>query len=340
MEFCKVFNADTSGRRDDQSRWSSASTRPSFTYIKKSPPPPSCCRSGRGDQGLGEPIKEKVGKVSSKQVEEIARLKLNDLNAMTWAAAVRIIEGTAAAWASKSRSRGDIQWRRRGRSSGCRGPRRSGAEVPGGEGRRPGQADEVHQFDETVDVASSSGWTPRRPTRWSALGGPAARHGKSVAVLVFAKGEKEKEAQDAGAEFVAPRSSSTRSQKGWDGFRRRGRTRPISWGWSASSAGCSARAGSCPTPRRAPSPSTWPEPSATSRPARWSTGWRRAHHPRPVGKVSFEEGALVENFRALMESVMKSKPSTSKGHLSQGDHHLLHHGPGVKLDVALLQTQL
>jgi large subunit ribosomal protein L11 len=97
MEFCKVFNADTSGQ-DGMiiPVVISVYSDRSFTYIKKTPPASILLKKAAGViKGSSNPIKEKVGKVSAKQVEDIARLKLPDLNANDVPAAVRIIEGTA-----------------------------------------------------------------------------------------------------------------------------------------------------------------------------------------------------------------------------------------------------
>jgi large subunit ribosomal protein L11 len=68
----------------------------SYTFITKTPPAPILLRKAAGvDKGSGEPNKKKVGKVTSAQVEEIARTKMPDLNAATLEAAIKTIEGTA-----------------------------------------------------------------------------------------------------------------------------------------------------------------------------------------------------------------------------------------------------
>jgi len=67
-----------------------------FTFALKTPPASYLLKKAAGiAKGSGAPNKEKVGKVTAKQVEDIARLKLPDLNANDLAAAVKIIEGTA-----------------------------------------------------------------------------------------------------------------------------------------------------------------------------------------------------------------------------------------------------
>jgi large subunit ribosomal protein L11 len=67
-----------------------------FTFITKSPPASYLLKKAAGiAKGSGEPNKEKVGKVTEKQIEEIARMKMEDLNAFEIEAAKNIIRGTA-----------------------------------------------------------------------------------------------------------------------------------------------------------------------------------------------------------------------------------------------------
>jgi len=68
----------------------------SFTFVVKTPPASYLLKKAAGiAKGSGAPNKDKVGKVTAKQIEEIARMKLPDLNANDLEAAKRIIEGTA-----------------------------------------------------------------------------------------------------------------------------------------------------------------------------------------------------------------------------------------------------
>ena len=97
MDFCKTFNARTQAQEgliipvvitvySDRS----------YTFITKTPPAAILLMKAAGiAKGSGVPNRNKVGKVSKQQVEEIAKSKLPDLNAGSLAAAVRIIEGTA-----------------------------------------------------------------------------------------------------------------------------------------------------------------------------------------------------------------------------------------------------
>ena len=97
MDFCKNFNARTASQAGmiipvvvtvyaDRS----------YTFITKTPPASILLQKAAGvEKGSGEPNRNKVGKVTRAQVEEIAKTKLPDLNAGSLEAAIRIIEGTA-----------------------------------------------------------------------------------------------------------------------------------------------------------------------------------------------------------------------------------------------------
>ncbi|UCF81227.1 MAG: 50S ribosomal protein L11 [Acidobacteriota bacterium] len=97
MEFCKQFNART--QKDAGTIIPAVLTvysDRSFTFITKTPPAAVLLKkAAQIAKGSGEPNREKVGQVTRKQVEEIAKLKLPDLNAESMEAAMRIIEGTA-----------------------------------------------------------------------------------------------------------------------------------------------------------------------------------------------------------------------------------------------------
>lgn len=96
-EFCKAFNA----RTQDQTGTVipviiTIYTDRSFTFITKTPPASVLLKqSAKIAKGSSEPNREKVGSVTRKQVEEIAKVKMEDLNAIDLDGAVRIIEGTA-----------------------------------------------------------------------------------------------------------------------------------------------------------------------------------------------------------------------------------------------------
>ncbi|MEW6614697.1 MAG: 50S ribosomal protein L11 [Thermodesulfobacteriota bacterium] len=97
MEFCKSFNAQTQKQEGmiipvvitvyaDRS----------FSFITKTPPAPVLLKKAAGIvKGSGEPNRDKVGKVTRKQIEEIAKTKQPDLNAIDLPGAIKTIEGTA-----------------------------------------------------------------------------------------------------------------------------------------------------------------------------------------------------------------------------------------------------
>ena len=97
MEFCKTFNARTA---KDQGLIIpvviTVYTDRSFTFVTKTPPAAILLLRAAGLQkGSGVPNKNKVGKVTKKQVEEIAKTKMPDLNAASLEAAIKTVEGTA-----------------------------------------------------------------------------------------------------------------------------------------------------------------------------------------------------------------------------------------------------
>ncbi len=97
MEFCKTFNARTA---KDQGLIIpvviTVYTDRSFTFVTKTPPASILLLKAAGLQkGSGVPNKNKVGKVTRKQVEEIAKTKMPDLNAASLEAAIKTVEGTA-----------------------------------------------------------------------------------------------------------------------------------------------------------------------------------------------------------------------------------------------------
>ena len=99
MDFCKAFNAKTSGKDQEGLIIPVVITifsDRSFTFITKTPPVPVLIkRACNLAKGSAEPHKNKVGKITQKQVEAIAKLKLPDLNAESLEAAVNTVKGTA-----------------------------------------------------------------------------------------------------------------------------------------------------------------------------------------------------------------------------------------------------
>lgn len=95
-EFCKKFN--------DQTKDKAGNTIPveitvyedrSYSFILKTPPTSELIKKATGKKGSGKPLQTKVGKITKKQIADIAKIKMTDLNANTLEAAMRTIEGTA-----------------------------------------------------------------------------------------------------------------------------------------------------------------------------------------------------------------------------------------------------
>ncbi len=97
MAFCKEYNARTSNRPGEiLPAEISIYTDGSFTFILKTPPAAVLLKKAAGvPKGSAVPNREKIGKVTRKQVREIAELKMKDLNAVDVEGAMRQIEGTA-----------------------------------------------------------------------------------------------------------------------------------------------------------------------------------------------------------------------------------------------------
>jgi large subunit ribosomal protein L11 len=97
MAFCKEYNARTSNRSGEVLPAEiTVYSDNSFTFVLKTPPAAVLLRKAAGiPKGSGVPNKDKVGKVSRKQVREIAELKMKDLNANDIEGAMKQVEGTA-----------------------------------------------------------------------------------------------------------------------------------------------------------------------------------------------------------------------------------------------------
>ncbi|HUH08541.1 MAG TPA: 50S ribosomal protein L11 [Egibacteraceae bacterium] len=97
MEFCKAYNERTQAQQGDVVPVEiTVFEDRSFTFVTKTPPAAKLLlKAARLEKGSGEPNRNKVGTISSAAVREIAERKMEDLNAIDVAGAVKIIEGTA-----------------------------------------------------------------------------------------------------------------------------------------------------------------------------------------------------------------------------------------------------
>jgi large subunit ribosomal protein L1 len=194
------------------------------------------------------------------------------------------------------------------------------------------------KFDETVDVAVRLGVDPRHADQM--IRGTVVLPnglGKEVKVLVFAKGEKEKEAQEAGAEFVGNDDLIEKIKEGWFGFDKAIATPDMM--------GTVGKIGKLLGPRGLmPNAKTG---TVTFDVARAVTELKAGKidfrvektgilHV-PMGKVSFGVEKIVQNITAFLETVMRLKPSSSKGTYLKGMAISTTMGPGIKVDPALVK---
>lgn len=193
------------------------------------------------------------------------------------------------------------------------------------------------KFDETVDLAFNLGVDPRKSDQM-VRGTVVLPHGtgKSVRVLVFAKGEKEKEAKDAGADFIGAEDLVDKINKGWLDFDKVVATPDIM--------GVVGKLGKVLGPRGLmPNPKlgtvTFDVAKAVKEIKAGKVDFKAEKAgvvQIPIGKVSFEKDKLLDNAKTVIDSITKAKPSTSKGKYMKKLTISSTMGPGLKVDVASL----
>jgi large subunit ribosomal protein L1 len=189
------------------------------------------------------------------------------------------------------------------------------------------------KFDETVDAAIRLGVNPQHADQM-VRGSVVLPNGlgKSVRVLVFAKGEKEKEALDAGADVVGSDDIIEKIKGGWLEFDRVIATPDVM--------GNVGKLGKILGPRGLmPNPKvgtvTFDVAKAVQELKAGKVEFRVEKAGivhSPVGKVSFGVDKLTENVSALLEVIMKLKPASSKGTYLKSISLSTTMGPGVKVD--------
>jgi len=189
------------------------------------------------------------------------------------------------------------------------------------------------KFDETVDAAIRLGVNPAHADQM-VRGSVVLPHGlgKAVRVLVFAKGEKEKEALDAGADFVGGDDIIEKIKSGWLEFDRVVATPDMMGGVG--------KLGKILGPR-----GLMPNPKVGTVTFDVATAVRELKAGKvefrvekagivhsPVGKISFGPDKLRENIQALVDAITKLKPASSKGTYLKGIALSSTMGPGVRVD--------
>ena len=191
------------------------------------------------------------------------------------------------------------------------------------------------KFDETVDVVVKLGVDPRHADQMvrGAVVLPNGL-GKDVRVLVFAKGEKEREAREAGADFVGADDLVTKIQGGWFEFDTAIATPDMM--------GVVGKIGKLLGPRGLmPNPKVGTVTFDLARAVKESKSGKVEFRVEkagivhaPVGKVSFPAETLRQNVVALVEALQKAKPSAAKGTYMKKVSISSTMGPGVTIDLA------
>ncbi|MDX1764603.1 MAG: 50S ribosomal protein L1 [bacterium] len=189
------------------------------------------------------------------------------------------------------------------------------------------------RFDETVDIAVKLGVNPKHSDQM-VRGTVALPHGtgKTVRVLVFAKGEKEREARDAGADYVGAEDLAAKIREGWLDFDRVIATPDIM--------GVVGALGKILGPRGLmPNPKLGTVTFDLDRTIKEIKGGKIEFRTEKagivhaiLGKASFDADKLYENASAFFETLYKLKPSASKGQYMRGATISTTMGPGIKLD--------
>jgi len=197
------------------------------------------------------------------------------------------------------------------------------------------------KFDESVDVAVALGVNPRHADQMvrGAVVLPNGL-GKTVRVLVFAKGEKEKEALDAGADYVGAEDLIERIKGGWLEFDKAVATPDLM--------GTVGKIGKILGPRGLmPNVKVGTVTFEVAKAVNELKGGkvefrvdRAGVIHAPVGKASFGSEKLLQNLGALMDALMRLKPATSKGTYMKGIYVSTTMGPGIPVDATDVKNLL
>lgn len=189
------------------------------------------------------------------------------------------------------------------------------------------------KFDESVEVAFKLGVDPRHADQQirNAMVLPNGS-GKTRSCLVFAKGEKAKEAEAAGAEFVGAEDMIAKIQGGWFGFDVAIAT-PDMMGTVGKIGRLLGPKGLMPNPKTGTV--TMDVAGAVAEVKAGKIEYRvdkAGIIHAPIGKASFTVEALVENFNALAQALIKAKPASAKGVYMKSISVSSTMGPGVKIN--------
>jgi len=197
------------------------------------------------------------------------------------------------------------------------------------------------KFDESVDLAVRLGVNPKHADQM-VRGTVVLPHGvgKAIRILVFAKGEKEKEAQEAGADFVGAEDLVEKITGGWTDFDKAIATPDLM--------GAVGKLGKILGPRGLmPNPKVGTVTFDVAKAVKELKAGRVEFKVdksgiihTTVGKVSFDAEKLKENVLALMDVIVRAKPASSKGTYLKSIAISTTMGPGVRLDPNALRGEM
>ncbi|KMJ56303.1 50S ribosomal protein L1 [Bacillus sp. LL01] len=191
------------------------------------------------------------------------------------------------------------------------------------------------KFDETVEVAVRLGVDPKKADQQirGAVVLPNGT-GKTQRVLVFAKGEKAKEAEAAGADYVGEEDYINKINQGWFEFDVIVAT-PDMMAQVGKLGRVLGPKGLMPNPKTGTV--TFDVQKAVNEIKAGKVEYRvdkAGNIHVPIGKVSFETGKLVENFTTIIETLMKAKPAAAKGTYMKNVAVASTMGPGVRVNAS------
>src|SRR4030043_143964 len=195
------------------------------------------------------------------------------------------------------------------------------------------------KFDEGVDVAVRLGVDPKKPDQM-VRGTAVLPHGtgKKVKVLVFARGQKEKEAQDAGADYVGAEDLIGKISQGWLDFDKAIAT-PDMMGAVSKLGKILGPRGLMPNPKVGTVTFDLAKAVKEIKAGKVEFKVEKAGIIHvPVGKVSFGFDKLLENARTVLEVIIRVKPPTSKGIYLRSIALSTTMGPGIKIDPSSVRS--
>ncbi len=196
------------------------------------------------------------------------------------------------------------------------------------------------KFDETVDIAVRLGVNPKHADQMvrGAVVLPNGT-GKVNRVLVFAKGEKAKAAEEAGADFVGADDMVAKVQEGWLDFDTVVAT-PDMMGQVGRLGRVLGPRGLMPNPKVGTVTFEVEKAVKEAKAGKVEFRVERAGIVHaPVGKKSFEPNALAANVRAIYEALMKAKPASAKGTYMKSITLSTTMGPGIRIDSQSIEAE-